>query len=85
MSQVQKGIPLLRIDGTGGLAARTGNNAAWLCSCGRDVPVLGYSDTPDSRSSASMVACPACSRQFRVLSSKKRGSAEQVQELKGPG
>lgn len=83
MGQSQDEIPLLLADGSRGSAVRTGNNAAWLCTCDRKLPLLGYSDLAGSTSSASIVACPNCGRQFRVVSSKQRGTAERVEELKG--
>jgi hypothetical protein len=81
MSQAQHEIPLYWASGHEGRAARTGDNAAWACLCGREQPLLGYSDRSDSASSASLVVCPDCGRRFRVVSPTARGVPSHVQEL----
>jgi hypothetical protein len=81
MPQVQHDIPVYWANGREGQATRTGNNAAWICLCGRDQPLLGYSDRDDSVSAASVVACPDCGRQFRVVSDAARRAPSHVREL----
>ena len=81
MPQAQHDIPLYWASGHEGRAARTGNHAAWMCLCGRERPLLGYSDRGDSGSDAAVVACPDCGRRFRVVSPAARGVPSHVREL----
>jgi len=83
MPQAQEQIPLILADGQERAAVRTGNNAAWMCPCGRALPLVGFSDVLESTSGTTAVDCPSCGRRFRVISSKVRGSAEQVREVAG--
>ena len=63
MPQAQEPIPLLFEDGTEGRAVATGNNAAWMCRCGRKLPLLGRSGT----SEGVRVDCPDCPRSYFVV------------------
>ena len=83
MTQAQHEIPLVFKDGSKAAAVRTGNNAAWICACGRLLPLLGYSATLDSSSAASVVACPDCDRRYRVVATAARGVPTEVRELVG--
>jgi hypothetical protein len=81
MSQQQHTIPLQRADGTVGEATRTGNNAAWLCSCGRSLPLLGYSDALDAPQAYSAVVCPDCQRAYQVAAPGLKQVPTYVQEI----
>ena len=70
------------LDGTTADAIRTGNNAAWLCPCGRKLPLVGYSDAEKSNFRSSHVACPKCGRTYKVLAPSLRGTATAVKEIK---
>lgn len=41
MGQEQKPVPLVLKRGEANQSVVTGNNAAWLCPCGRDLPLTG--------------------------------------------
>lgn len=79
--QAQHEIPLRSADGIARIAVRTGNNAAWLCSCGRDRPLLGYSDSSDSPRVASVIFCPECDRRYRVVAPGLKQVPTHVEEL----
>ena len=85
MPQTQDDIPLYWASGHQGAAVRTGNHAAWTCLCGRDRPLLGYSDRSGSSSVATLVVCPNCGRRYRVVSPTARGVPSHVQELDSGG
>jgi len=82
MPQAQETIPLVFLDGPPSVAGRTGNNAAWVCRCGGQPPLVGFSDTTESESTSTVVVCPGCDRHYRVVASRLRGPAERVQELR---
>ena len=63
MPQAQESVPLVFDDSTEGIAVATGNNAAWMCRCGRKVPLLGRS----GNSEAARVDCPECPRSYLVV------------------
>lgn len=51
------------LDGSQGEAAVTGNNAAWMCPCGRELPLVGCSGL----ALGYRVNCPKCGRQYRIV------------------
>lgn len=61
--------------------ARTGNNAAWLCRCGYDRPLVGYSDELNSPRDYSRVICPKCGRVFRVVAPGRKKIPTHIQEI----
>lgn len=69
----------LRLIETTRPATRVGNNAAWMCPCGRDRPLLG-----SLMIGKGLVACPDCDRRYqligRLLDSGKR-IAGRVEEI----
>lgn len=81
--QVQHEIIVRFLDGTESSGVRTGNNAAWLCQCGRELPLVGYSDTIDSVNQYSLVICPEreCGRAFRVVAPGLKQVPTHVQEV----
>ena len=79
--QKQHQIPLRFLDGREGRATRTGNNAAWLCACGSDVPLVGYSDEVDSGRAYSLVSCNGCGRTYRVAAPGLKQVPTEVREV----
>lgn len=66
MPQAQNGVPLVFQQGPAGLATATGNNAAWLCVCGRADPLVGRSGAVAGPTPGTEVVCPACKRRYFV-------------------
>jgi len=84
MPQVQTELFITFLDGHQAVAAATGNNAAWLCLCHRPIPLLGYSDSEEPVSVASIVQCPKCERRYRVIApSLKKVPTKIVEIAKG--
>ena len=79
--QKQHQIPLRFLDGREGHATRTGNNAAWLCSCGSNTPLVGYSDAIDAGRESSLVACNDCGRTYRVSAPGLKQVPTEVREV----
>lgn len=48
-------------------AVATGNNAAWLCPCGRGLPLVGRSGSVKGVSENTEVECPSCGRAYFVV------------------
>jgi hypothetical protein len=80
MPLTQKTCALEWTDGSTGAATFAGNNAAWLCRCGRELPLIGISRSPASE--AVSVECPDCLRNYAVVGEKDRGVVTSVQELR---
>jgi hypothetical protein len=68
-------------NGTQDNCVRTGNNAPWLCPCGRRLPLVGYSDELTSLRECSKVICPECNRVYRVVAPSFRRVPTHVQEI----
>jgi len=66
MPQAQNGVPLMFQQGPIGAATATGNNAAWLCPCGRPAPLVGRSGAVAGPTPRTEVACPICKRRYFV-------------------
>jgi hypothetical protein len=79
--QQQHLIPLHFLDGTSGRAVRTGNNAAWMCGCGYELPLVGYSDQVDALGSASLVHCAGCGSQYRVVADALMKAPTEVRQM----
>lgn len=81
--QAQHTITVRFLDGTDRRCVRTGNNAAWHCTCGRDAPLIGYSDAADSTNLNSLVICPEprCGRRYRVMAPSLKKIPTHVQEV----
>jgi hypothetical protein len=62
-------IPLHLSDDTMGSARAEGNYAAWMCSCGESVPLVGRcfpsTNPPDT-------VCPSCGRRYKIQSLRTR-------------
>ncbi len=67
-------VPVTFKDGTTARARSEGNNAAWHCACGADLPLLGRCTS--SSADDCHTVCPDCGRTDRVSGDeKKRASA----------
>jgi len=66
MPQKQKIVQVKLKDGSISKGIATGNNAAWLCVCGRMEPLLGKSGVLDGGSGLH-VQCPDCKRTYLVM------------------
>ena len=82
MSQEQKIVPLKRKSGESSQAVATGNNAAWMCQCGRALPLIGRSGSVKGVSENTKVECPACKRLYFVVpDGYDQASALEVWEI----
>jgi DNA-directed RNA polymerase subunit RPC12/RpoP len=82
MSQKQEIVNLIGRDGSRRQAVATGNNAAWLCPCGRVLPLLGRTGSLKGQSASTQVDCPDCHRHFFVRpKTKDQGPVLEVIEL----
>lgn len=79
--QEQHDIMVRFLDGTHADCARTGNNAAWACPCGRKRPLVGYSDEVSSPKDFSRVVCPDCKRAYRVVAPGIKQAPTHVEEV----
>lgn len=83
MPQAQKVIDIELSTGAKSRGIATGNNAAWLCICGRKEPLVGRSGAMGGVSEAMRVDCPDCSRRYFVVpSGKDQGAVLKVVEVK---
>jgi DNA-directed RNA polymerase subunit RPC12/RpoP len=81
MSQEQKTVPLILKAGETKQAAATGNNAAWMCPCGRALPLIGRSGLMKGTSENMSVKCPSCKRRYFVMpDGKDQGVTLEVRE-----
>lgn len=63
-------------------AIATGNNAAWLCPCGRALPLVGRSGSVKGTSENTEVKCPSCARAYFVLpDGYNQAAALEVREV----
>lgn len=82
MSQEQRHIALWLSDGATRPAAASSNMAAWMCPCGRELPLLGRSGPTSGPTSASEVACPQCQRRYFVhCDGLSGGRVRMVEEI----
>lgn len=71
-------VPVTFKDGTTARARSEGNNAAWHCACGAELPLLGRCYFQFGHDCHTV--CPDCGRTYRVQGDdRKRASA--VDEL----
>jgi hypothetical protein len=82
MPQVQFSVLLRSLDGKERRAVATGNNAAWLCTCGRQLPLIGVGAEVKGIPEAFQVHCPDCPRvYFVVADSIAKTKVVEVREL----
>ncbi len=67
MPQKQKIVDVELKSGKVSKAIATGNNAAWMCTCGRQNPLLGRTGLVDRLADGGRVDCPDCSRHYHVI------------------
>lgn len=83
MSQVQNIVAVELKDGSRSRAIATGNNAAWICACGRPEPLLGRTGAITAASLGTRVDCPNCGRKYFVVAKgKTQGPVLKVVEVK---
>lgn len=82
MGQEQKLVPLKLKTGETIQAVARGNNAAWMCPCGRVLPMLGRSGSVKGPSENTSVKCPSCERCFFVVpDGYDQAAAVEVREI----
>ncbi len=83
MPQQQRPVKVIFLDGSTQPAEATGNNAAWLCPCGRGLPLLGRTGFLKGASEAMRVECSECHRDYFVApKDKDQGPVLEIRELK---
>ena len=81
MPQKQKLIEVKLKDGSTRKGIATGNNAAWMCVCDRNNPLLGKSGLLNGVSKGFRVDCPDCKRRYFVVpDGKSQGPVLEVVE-----
>jgi DNA-directed RNA polymerase subunit RPC12/RpoP len=74
MPQAQNIVAVELKGGAKSKAIATGNNAAWICVCGRAEPLLG--------SGTARIDCPKCHRRYLVVPRlDDRGAVGKVVEI----
>ena len=82
MPQAQNSVPLVFQQAPAGVAAATGNNAAWQCPCGRSEPLIGRSGAVAGATPGTEVVCPTCKCRYFVLpDGHDRAAVLRVEEL----
>lgn len=82
MSQEQRQIVLILASGEQKHAIATGNNAAWICVCGRVLPLLGCTGAVKGATDNTRVECPDCHRKYFVVpNGYDRASVLEVREI----
>lgn len=85
MPQEQRTVRVHFSDGNQQTASATGNNAAWLCPCGRELPLIGRSGLAEGVTDGYRVDCPDCSRcYFVVPENHDLDRAARVEEVHRP-
>lgn len=69
-------VPVHFQGGAQSLAQAEGNNAAWMCCCGRGIPLVGrcYYQFGDT----CFTVCPECSRKYRVVGMRRAGAGNKT-------
>ncbi len=67
MPEKQKVVEIKLKDGSISKGIATGNNAAWICVCGRTEPLLGQSGLMNGISGGVSINCPDCGRKYFVV------------------
>lgn len=82
MAQKQKIVEVQLKDGNISKAIATGNNAAWICACGRLDPLLGRSGLIKGVSKGFRIDCPDCARKYFIVpDGKDQGPVLKVIEV----
>lgn len=82
----QRMVPVHFLDGGEGIAASTGNNAAWHCRCSRELPLIGRSGLLGQHTSGYQIDCPACILSYLVFPiDQDQGRVRAVEEVARDG
>ncbi len=82
MPQKQKIVEIELKTGKISKAIATGNNAAWMCVCGRKTPLLGRSGLVGRLAEGFCVDCPNCGRSYYVIpDGKDQGAVLKIVEV----
>jgi DNA-directed RNA polymerase subunit RPC12/RpoP len=82
MPQEQREITLIPLQGEPRQAIATGNNAAWMCVCGRELPLLGRAFSVEAPTVNEQVQCPNCSRKYFVVpNGYNQGPVLEIREI----
>ena len=82
MPQAQNVVEIELKGGGRSRGIATGNNAAWICACGREEPLLGRTGLLSGPSEGTRVLCPDCDRKYFVApNGKDQGAVLKVVEL----
>ncbi len=77
-SQAQEKIPLESSEGELiGVAVKTGNNAAWMCICGYNMPLIWAKFPPNSKKPT---ICNECGKKYRGVAVGKYNPGKIVKE-----
>ena len=83
MPQAQNIVAVEMLDGSKSRGIATGNNAAWICICGRSEPLLGRTGSLKGVSEGTRIDCPKCGRKYFVVpKGKDQGAVAKVLEVK---
>ncbi len=80
MGREQYIVPLRLVGGTERQAGAHGNNAAWNCSCSRELPLVGPSADPIEPGVNNLIECPDCAARFHVVGEGAQG--KRVREVR---
>ena len=80
-TQEQRAIEVRMLDGAIGGGVATGNNAAWLCGCGKILIGRTFEAEPKPRQ---LVQCPECGNKYHLFpeNGECQKRAEYVREIK---
>lgn len=67
MEQQQRIVEVELKNGEKSKAIATGNNAAWICQCKREVPLIGTTGLVDHLTDGLRVDCPDCGCRYHVI------------------
>ena len=82
MPQKQRIVEVELKSGEISKAIATGNNAAWMCVCGRKDPLLGRSGLVNRLENGFRVDCPNCRCSYYVIpDGKDQGAVLKILEV----
>lgn len=82
MALEQKKVTLRHKNVPIGLAIATGNNAAWLCVCEYEFPLIGRTGSIEGPTEGTSVKCDECGRRYYVVpEDKSQGRVKEVIQI----
>lgn len=66
MVQQHWDVPVKMLDGSIRHGVATGNCVAWLCTCKRELPLVGCTHRHHASKKKMVVKCPLCGKLYRV-------------------